>query len=94
MGNLANIPDPKGRLDVLLFRLAEQGVRFVERRFGLQVWDGAEGLGGVVEDKIRELKVPDKPITGEPGAVAAVTPRSLAEQVGFIKRRRARKAVK
>lgn len=83
-------PDPRGRLDLVLLRLAEQVTRKVEQAAGLSIWDGEDGLSGVMKDKIRELKIPTDPI--HMGSTISV--RSIAEQAGFIKRRRAKKAVR
>ena len=49
-------------------------------------WDGEDGLRAVIETKLREMGIPDKPVplSGE----GAVTPRDLAEHAGFIKRRK------
>lgn len=54
------------------------------------LWDGPEGLGEVAREKLVEWGVPDRPIqiTG-PGS--SVTPRSLAEHAGIVKRRRTKK---
>lgn len=82
--------NPAGRLDVLLMRLAETAVRTVEARTGLSIWDGEDGLSGVMQDKLRELKVPDQPI--DFGKTISV--RNIAESAGFVKRKRARKAVR
>jgi len=83
-------PDPRGRLDLVLLRLAEQVTRKVEAAAGLSIWDGEDGLSGVMQDKIRELKIPTEPLNM--GATFSV--RTIAEQAGFIKRRRAKKAVR
>ena len=66
-----------------LLKLGEQ----IARHFGLSnIWDGEEGLGAVAREKLREIGVPEKPVplTGE----KALTPRQMAERVGFIKRRK------
>jgi hypothetical protein len=73
-----------------LMALAERLARLAERRYGVQLWDGEEGLGSVVEQKLKELKVPEKPI--QLGQV--LTPRQLAEQTGFIKRKRSARRIK
>ena len=79
-------PDPYGRLDVLLSRLAEAGVRWGERKIrrhlGLSVnlWDGPDGVGQVITDAIAEYNIPAEPLT----------PRMLARRAGFVgKKRRA-----
>ena len=83
-------PDPTGRIDVLLLRLAEAGTRWIEKqaaaRAGLQVnlWDGKEGLGQVLQTKVEELGF------GEP---VPMTPDALARALGFIKGRKRLKKV-
>ena len=74
----------QGRIDLLLLDLAKQAARIVEAKTGCSFWDGEDGLSGVLEDKVREMKIPDKPID----LVRPVSVRALAEQAGFIKRRR------
>jgi hypothetical protein len=83
-------PDPRGRLDLALLRLAETVTRKIETATGLSIWDGEDGLSGVMQDKVRELKIPTEPLDLK----RPVSVRALAEQAGFIKARRARKAVK
>jgi hypothetical protein len=83
-------PDPRGRLDLALLRLAETVTRKVELATGLSIWDGEDGLSGVMQDKVRELKIPTEALDLK----RPVSVRSIAEQAGFIKKRRARKAVK
>ncbi len=73
-----------------LMALAERLVRIAERRYGVELWDGENGFGGVVEQKLKELKVPEKPI--QLGQV--LTPRQLAEQTGFVKRKRSARRLK
>ena len=73
-----------------LMALAERLARLAERRYGVQLWDGEEGLGSVVEQKLKELKVPEKPI--QIGQV--LTPRQLAEQTGFIRKKRTARRIK
>jgi len=51
-----------------------------------EVWEGEDGLRAVTQQKLKELGVPDKPIPLTSGQ--KVTPRSLAEHAGFIKRRK------
>lgn len=77
-------PDPRGRLDVLLLRLGEAVARTVERKLNVSLWDGEDGLEGVLQDKLRELKIPDAPVD----LARPVSVRSVAEQAGFIRHRR------
>jgi hypothetical protein len=51
-----------------------------------QLWEGQNGLEGVIEQKLNEIGVPQKPIdiTGPQG----LTVRQFAEESGFIKRRK------
>ena len=63
-----------------LLGIAERLARVVEKKSGLEFWDGEEGLGGVVAELLTSEGVPSKPIE--------LTPRKLAEQAGFVKRKR------
>ena len=63
-----------------LLGIAERLARAVEKKSGLEFWDGEEGLGGVVAELLTSEGVPKKPIE--------LTPRKLAEQAGFVKRKR------
>jgi len=79
--------DPTGRLDIVLIRLAEAGVRWGEQKvaskFGLllNVWDGPDGLKHVLETKVQEM-----------GLNEPMTPESLARHLGFIKSRKLKRA--
>jgi hypothetical protein len=81
----------------LYFRPRHGLIRVAERlvsALGLQhLWEGPDGLEAVVSDKLQEMKVPAKPIqlTGE-GSV--LTPRAVAEQAGFIRKKRNVRRVK
>lgn len=76
-----------------LMAVAERLTRALELRTGLQLWDGEEGLGLVCDQKLRELKVPVRPIKLD-AAGSRLTPRAFAERTGFVKRKRARRAVR
>ena len=58
----------------------------MERKFHVQMWHGSEGLRGVIEQKLVEVGVPEQPIpiVSNP----ALTPRAVAEQTGFIRRKK------
>ena len=56
-----------------------------------EMWEGEDGFEGVMRQKLSELGVPDKPIPLS--GPQSMTPRQMAEQSGFIKRRH-RRAVK
>jgi hypothetical protein len=57
------------------------------RRFGLsKYWDGEEGLSGVVQQKLSDMGVPEKPIPLN--VPQGMTARQLAEHAGFIKKRK------
>lgn len=73
-----------------LMALAERATRALEARTGLQLWDGESGLGSVCAQKLRELKVPVHPIKLA-GDTGALTPRAVAEQTGFVRRKRVRR---
>lgn len=58
----------------------------IARRFGLmRIFAGEEGLGSVIREKLKDMGVPDKPVTL---VDADMTPRQMAERVGFIKKRK------
>ena len=62
--------------------------RLLAERFGLgELWEGEDGFEGVARQKLAELGVPEKPLALT-GPQASMTPRQMAEQAGFIKRRR------
>lgn len=84
------VVNPQGRLDLLLLRLAEGVTRTIEQRTGVRIWDGEDGLSGVLQDKVRELKIPNRPIDLQ----QPVSVRALAEEAGFIRRRRERRLKK
>lgn len=79
----------QGRLDILLLRLAEAGTRWAERRaqellrVPVNLWDGSNGVGAVLGQKLNEWNVPNEPLT----------PALMAERVGFMGKR-ARKLTK
>lgn len=53
--------------------------------FGLtNIWEGHDGLEGVMRQKLSELGVPEKPVPM--GGPRGMTPRQMAEESGFIKR--------
>jgi hypothetical protein len=82
--------DPTGRLDILALRLGEAAAHWAEswiqRKIGLpvKIWDGQDGLGEVIKTKVEEMGF------GEP---VPMTPASLAEHLGFIKKRKPLKRV-
>jgi len=65
--------DPKGRVDVAMYRLGER----IARHCGAEkIWDG--GLGEVVENIIQNIGVPSTPIT----------PKDIVREIGIGGRRR------
>ncbi len=69
-----------------LMAVAERFTRAAEKRLGIDLWDGDDGLSGVTADILRELGVKEKPIplgTSE----RVISPRMVAEQCGMVKRR-------
>lgn len=61
--------DPRGRVDVAVFRLGEQ---LVKRTIGAKVWDN--GLGEVVEAIVVESRVPSQ----------VITPVDVARAIGIL----------
>ena len=58
----------------------------IAKRFGLMnIWGGEEGLSAVAREKLREVGVPEKSVTL---VDEKMTPRQMAERVGFIKKRK------
>jgi len=59
--------DPAGRLDVLLVNLAREGTRWGERKLAacgvhVNLWDGTQGLGAVIEEVISRSGIPRESI--------------------------------
>lgn len=80
--------DPAG-FDRLLFALAKGATEFAERKalehgVPLKLWDGKDGLGMVVEQIISDAGIPNKRFP------ELVSPRSIAEHVGIVKRSKRR----
>lgn len=75
-----------------LMAVADRIACSLERKFHFQVWHGADGLRGVVQQKLTEVGVPETPITlvGNPG----LTLRAFAEQSGFIRPKKRMRRVK
>ena len=75
--------DPAG-LDKLLIAAGKGCARFLEafaqsKGVSLNLWDGKDGMGAVLEEAVK--RVPNKRLP------ELVTPRSILEQAGVIKRR-------
>jgi hypothetical protein len=65
--------------------------KLVASRIGLgEWWEGQDGIGAVLKEKLTDMGVPEKgvPINGPKG----MSPRQLAEHSGFLKRRRLKRA--
>jgi len=75
-----------------LMAVADAVASAFERRFNVRLWHGDEGLRGVIQQKLTEMGVPEKPIqlTGSPD----ITPRAFAEHIGFIRRKKTLRRVK
>jgi hypothetical protein len=88
----AFVEDPAG-LDKLLLAAAKSGVRYLEqfalsRGVNVDLWNGPNGAGAVLEQAIAEKDVPNQRFT------ALVNPRSIAEHVGLVKKPRKRRAIR
>ena len=75
-----------------LMAIGDKLAALFEAKFGVKLWHGDEGLRGVIQQKLTELGVPEKPIqlTGSP----EITPRAFAKHVGFIRRKKPLRRVK
>lgn len=62
----------KAAHDLVAAKAAKMGV-------ALNVWDGENGLQGVIQDVIREKRIPNKRLPD------LVSPRSIAENIGVLK---------
>jgi hypothetical protein len=85
--------DPAG-LDKVLLATGKGLSRFleslIEKRIGrpVNIWDGKDGLGAVLEEQFKGMGIPNKRF------FEVVTPRSVLEQSGFVKRKRAARRIK
>ncbi len=68
-----------------LMACAEKFARVAEKRLGVPLWDGDDGLSGVTADILRGFGVPEKAV--------GLTPRKVAEQCG-LKRRNPKRRLK
>lgn len=86
-------PAPKRPVVFTPLKGALSVARVLAHRCGLgQLWEGQDGIEGVLADKLKELGVPHAPVplTGPEG----MTVRQFAEQGGFIKKRKPNRRVK
>jgi len=73
------IPNPKGRVDLLLYRLAEAGTRLLENRFRMPgIWDGF--VKPIADEKVLEYE--------------GMGPVEFAKAIGFLKPERKRRKLK
>jgi hypothetical protein len=87
------IVEDSAGLDKLLLSAAQSGVRYLEsfalsRGVAVDLWNGPNGAGAVLEQAISERGVPNKRFT------ALVNPRSIAEEIGLVKKPRKRRAIR
>lgn len=89
--NLKRMPveDPAG-FDKVLLAVGRAAVGWAESKvrnlgFNLDLWNGEDGVGAVVEQALKEQGIPNKRFT------ALVNPRVIAEHAKFIKRKRAKR---
>ncbi len=93
VATLAVPEDPAG-LDKVLLAAGKGVTRFlesvIEKKLGRPVnfWDGQDGLGAVLEEQFRGMNVPNKRLP------ELVTPRSVLQQAGFVKRKRQARRIK
>lgn len=76
-----------------LMSIAQRLTGVLEKRSGLDLWSGDDGVSAVAAELFRGLGVPERPIclgTAE----RPVSPRIVAEKCGLLKRRAARRRVK
>jgi len=67
--------------------------RTLAEHFGVsQLFEGEDGIEGVLRQKLKELGVPEKPV--ELNGAQGMTVRQMAEESGFIKRARPHRRVK
>lgn len=80
------VEDPAG-LDKLLLAAGKGCARFLEglaeKKLGTRVnlWDGVDGLGAVLEESLKSAGVPNKRLND------LVTPRLVLQQTGAIRKR-------
>ena len=84
------VEDPAG-LDKLLLAAGKGCARFfeslAEKKLGtrLNLWDGKDGLGAVLEESLKSAGVPNKRLPD------LVTPRLVLQQTGAIRKRPVRR---
>lgn len=76
--NVAVMPSPAGRIDMLLFRLAEASAKALESRFKMpNIWEGF--VKPIAEEKVKEYE--------------GMGPVEFARAIGFLKPQRKRKRI-
>lgn len=73
-----------------LMACAQRLTGVIERRTGLDLWGGDDGVSAVAADILRGWGIPERPVclgTAE----RPVSPRLVAEKCGLLKRRAARR---
>jgi hypothetical protein len=81
------VDDPAG-LDKLLLAAGKGCARFfeslAERKLGMRVnvWDGADGLGAILEESLKSAGVPNKRLPD------LLTPRLVIERAGILPKKR------
>jgi hypothetical protein len=85
--------DPAG-LDKLILSAGKATARFVEgliqQKIGqaVQLWDGKDGLGAVMEEQVKAAGIPNKRLP------ELVTPRAVLQQSGLLTPKRKRRPVR
>jgi hypothetical protein len=88
------VPEDPAGLDKVLLAAGKGISRFlesvIEKKIGrpVNIWDGKDGLGAVLEEQFKGMGVPNKRLP------ELVTPRSVLEQSGFVKRKKAARRIK
>lgn len=73
--------------------IAEKLTRVIERRTGLDLWGGEDGMQSVAADLLREWGCPEKAVslgTSE----RPLSPRIVAEKCGLLGKRRAKRRIR
>ncbi len=76
-----------------LMSIAQKLTGVLERRTGLDLWGGDDGMSVVAAELLRGFGIPERPISLG-SADRPLSPRIVAEKCGLLKRRAARRRLK
>ncbi len=76
-----------------LMACAQRLTGVLEKRTGLDLWGGEDGVSAVAADLLRGFGVPERPVSLGT-AERPLSPRLVAEKCGLLKRRAARRRLK